>query len=116
VRLLVRLEQELAEIHDPADWRHGGWRNLHEVHPGFLSHLQRRFAAQYSNLFATGTDDANFPRINLFIAPDSFVCSDMSTLHNNAAATRNLGGEALDQPIERHCAQVCASRSPTTSK
>ena len=39
------------------------------------------------------------PRIDLIVPSDSFIRSDTSTLHNSAAATRNLSGETLHQPV-----------------
>ena len=73
MRLLVRLEQELAEVHDPADGRHGRGGDLHQVEaflPGKNQGLGRRHDAQ---LLPRVVDYANFTDANPLVDAETVV-------------------------------------------
>ena len=72
-RPLLFLVLILAEIHDPADGRHGGGRNLHQVQPLLLRDgegLRRRHDAQ---LLPVIVDDPNFPYADAFVDANTVV-------------------------------------------
>src|SRR5690606_18794306 len=59
VGLLLRVEPELAVIHDPADRRIGVRLDLDQVEPFFLRLLQGLVPRKDANHFAIGTDHAH---------------------------------------------------------
>src|SRR4249919_2131171 len=58
-RLLLRLELELAEVHDPAHRRIGVRLDLHEIHAFVLGHPQRFVAREDADHFAVAADHAH---------------------------------------------------------
>ena len=57
---LLRLVFELAEIHDLADGWIGIWRNLNQIKTRFLGHVHGTGRGDYADVFAVGTNQADF--------------------------------------------------------
>ena len=72
-RPLLLLVLILPEIHDPADGRHGGGGDLHQVQPLLLGDdegLRRRHDAE---LLPVIVDDPNFPDADAFVDANTVV-------------------------------------------
>src|SRR5690606_13841541 len=80
LRLLVQLEQVLAEIHHPANRRVGRGRDLDEVEIRVPCDLKRLFPGHDSELFPVGADHTHPRCFNLLVAPDALRGCDTKTL------------------------------------
>src|SRR5690348_49104 len=71
--LLLLLELELAEIHDPADGRLGGRLDFDQIQARVLGHRQCLVALEDPNLLAIGADDPHARNPDFVVAPIAFV-------------------------------------------
>ena len=52
---------EFTVVHKAAHRRYGRGSHLHQIEPGFFSHLSGLIQGHYTQLLALFTDEANFP-------------------------------------------------------
>src|SRR5690606_35661142 len=64
---LLRLELELAVVHDLTDGRLRGRRNLHEVKTDLFGHLKRFADVNHPDLLAIGVDQADLGAGDVFV-------------------------------------------------
>jgi len=75
VRTLLFLVLELAVVHDPADRRLGGRRDLDQIDTGFFSHLQRGTYIDDAQLFTFCTLETNLRNRDFFVEAMRLVLS-----------------------------------------
>src|SRR6188472_3774496 len=74
-RALLLLVLVLAEVHDPADRRHRGGRDLDEVEP-FLSRDGQRLRRWHDpELLSSVVDDSNLSNPNALVGADAVITS-----------------------------------------
>ncbi len=68
---------ELAVVHELADRRLGKRGNFHQIHLGFLGHLQRLRDRDDTDLFSVGSDQAHFGGVDLDVDTLRSLCGDV---------------------------------------
>ena len=82
-RALLLLVLVLAEVHDPADRRHGRRRNLHQVQSLASRERERLRRRHDAELLAVVVDDANFAHPDSFVDPNTVVAAWASIESDN---------------------------------
>ena len=71
--LLGLFVAEFAEVHEPADRRHGGGGDFHEIHAVLARQGQRLVEGNDAELFAIHSDDPDFAGADFAIDPDKRI-------------------------------------------
>src|SRR5437588_338689 len=78
---LLLLIQKFTVVHDAADWRGGGGRNLDQVKVLFAGHFESFEWGQDPDLLALVVNHADFPRTNAVIDADkTFIDTNLRAL------------------------------------
>jgi hypothetical protein len=103
---LFVLVQKFPVIHDAANRRLRGGRNLYQIQVSFAGHLQRFEGRHYANLFPFVTDHANLA------CPDALIHAD-KTLVDNRPPSACLTGKMLKKySMQTPCVRLRHSVSP----
>ena len=83
VSALLFLILELAVVHDAADWRLRGRRDLNQISPGFFSQLQSSSDTHDPQLLTVHTLETNLRNRDFFVEAMRLVLSYGETPENN---------------------------------
>ena len=103
---LVRIEQELAEVHDATDRWFRRRHDLDQIEPSRLGLPARILDGNNTEILSFSPDQADLGNIDLAVYAILLVSGYASALHGSFCATCRIGAESPGEVAERHRTEV----------